>query len=428
MIPSRRNRRAAPRSADHMNRLPARYNLLLECSRDIILFVHQQDAMLFEANAAAVKAYGYSRKKLLTLSIYDLRAPETHAQLAAQLKKADRLEGSLFETVHVRKNGARFPVEVSSRGTLIGDERVYISIVRDITERKKAEQKLRESQENLRVLLDASGESFFLMDPRGAFLAANESVARRMGFEHSGQLLGKRAYDFLPPGLARKRKAQVARVLQTGKPVRFEDLRRGRIIDQVIYPVFDDTGRVNRVAVYGTDITDYRDMEKRLRVLALTDQLTGLYNRRGFFLFAERQLKIAKRSAQILTLFYIDLDGMKKINDTLGHDDGDRALLATADILSESIRESDIVARVGGDEFAILAINTETAAQGSLIDRLRERISRFNSDGKEKFTLSLSIGTAVYNRESKATLQDLVTLADKRMYLEKRKKRAQRTR
>lgn len=420
-----RGGKAALESMLPANPLLARYNLLLESSRDIILFVHQRDAMIFEANAAAVRAYGYSRKKLLALSIYDLRAPETHAQLAAQLKRAGRSEGFLFETVHVRKNGSRFPVEVSSRGTLIGDDRVYISIVRDITERKKAEQQLREGEENLRVLLDASGESFFLMDTRGLFLAANEAVARRMGFEHSGQLIGKRTYDLLPPGLARKRKAQVARVIQTGRPVRFEDTRRGRIIDQAIYPVFDESGRVTRIAVYGTDITDYRNMEERLRVLALTDQLTGLYNRRGFYLFAERQLKVAKRSGQILTLFYIDLDGMKKINDTLGHDEGDRALLAVADILSEAVRESDIVARVGGDEFTVLAINT-TEAQGSLIDRLMERIRRFNLDAKEKFTLSLSIGTAVYNRDSKATLQELVTEADKRMYREKRRKRAPR--
>lgn len=406
--------------------LLALYNLLLEYTRDIILFIREETGRIYEANNAAVNAYGYSRKKLLSLTIWDLRAPEEHEFIKEQLKKAAGLKGILFETVHVRKNGKSFPVEVSAQSTLIGGERVLISIVRDITERKKAEQILRQSEANMRALLNATRESFFLMDTRGTLLTANEELAKRLGLERTDQIIGKSMYDLIPPKLAKQRKKQIAKVIQTGKPVRFEDIRTGRYVDQTMNPVFDENGRVDRIAIYGSDITEFRKLEEKLRTLALTDQLTGLYNRRGFFLLAERQMKISKRSGQDLILFYIDLDGMKKINDTLGHDEGDMALLKTTEILKATFRETDIISRMGGDEFAVLAVHMKKGTQHKLIERLNRRIGRFNSSREnKKFKISLSIGIADCHQGESFTLQDLITRADKLMYSEKKRKREQ---
>jgi PAS domain S-box-containing protein len=115
-----------------------RYKLLAEYARDIILFV-DRDGRIVEANNAALQAYGYEREELLALSIYDLRAGETAALIPDQLAQADA-GGILFESIHRRKDGSTFPVEVSSQGTTIGNRRVLLSIVRDITERKRAEQ------------------------------------------------------------------------------------------------------------------------------------------------------------------------------------------------------------------------------------------------------------------------------------------------
>ncbi|MCL6634589.1 MAG: EAL domain-containing protein [Peptococcaceae bacterium] len=118
----------------------ARYRLLSENARDIILFV-RPDGRIIEANRAALAAYGYSREELLALRIHDLREPGEEALITAQMQQADET-GILFETVHRRKDGTTFPVEVSSRGTVLNGERVLLSVVRDITERKKVEKQL----------------------------------------------------------------------------------------------------------------------------------------------------------------------------------------------------------------------------------------------------------------------------------------------
>lgn len=124
------------------------YELLAEHSRDIILFVRRHDGHILEANAAARKAYGYSREELLELSIHDLRLPDTQSLTAAQMAEADA-RGILFTTVHQRKDGSSFPVEVSSRGVTIGAERALISVIRDITERKQAEEERLRFEERL---------------------------------------------------------------------------------------------------------------------------------------------------------------------------------------------------------------------------------------------------------------------------------------
>lgn len=414
-------------TATGSSKLSARYSLLLERSRDVILFIREPDARIFEINAAAVSAYGHSREELLSMNLTDLRAPEARAQLTAQLEMANSPEGILFETVHLRKNGERFPVEVSSRGTLVRGERIYINIVRDISDRRRSEQKLRESEENMRALLNATSESLILMDVNGKLLQVNEAGAKRMGSASPELIIGRSIYELLPAELAGQRRAQAAKVVKTGQSLQFEDLHEGRYENRVLYPVFDDKGRVTRLAVFGTDVTEFRKMEEKLRVMALTDELTELYNRRGFFFLAERQFKISVRSGRQFMLLYIDLDGMKKINDSFGHDQGDQALLTTARILLETFRVSDIVARMGGDEFTVLAINSEHESKTMILKRLQEKIDQANAGRRQKFKISLSIGVAHYHPGGADSLQDMIATADKEMYREKRKKIGNRT-
>jgi PAS domain S-box-containing protein len=162
-----------------------RYELLAGQTRDIILFVRRGDGRVIEANAAAVAAYGYTREELLGLSIQDLRAPHTRDVTAQQMDAADT-RGILFETVHRRKDGATFPVEVSSRGATLGGARCLVSVVRDITERHEAEEALRESEERLRLLGDNLPDSAvyqYARDADGAtrFLYFSAGVERMNG-------------------------------------------------------------------------------------------------------------------------------------------------------------------------------------------------------------------------------------------------------
>lgn len=160
-----------------------------------------------------------------------------------------------------------------------------------------------------------------------------------------------------------------------------------------------------------------------LRSLSLIDDLTGLYNRRGFSDLGEQYLKLARRTGRGVTMVYLDLDRFKTINDSLGHHIGDRALIQVADILRASFRRSDIVARLGGDEFAVLALEASGEGADLLIQRLRDRFTEFNRSSKDSYQLAVSIGVARHEGEIRVRLEDLLAEADAAMYAEKRGKR-----
>ncbi|MGV8057200.1 MAG: diguanylate cyclase [Smithellaceae bacterium] len=401
-----------------------KYESFIHNSRDVILFIRHSDGKILEANTAAINTYQYSHDELLTKTIFDLQAPETRNQLMPQMDTATT-SGLLLETVHIKKNGERFPVEVNSQGAIIGTEPILMSIIRDISERKITEQMMQESENNLRALLNAVTESFFLMNKDGIILAANETMAKRYGLTMD-MLVGSCLYNLLDPDIAQMRRAQTKLVISTGKPVRFEDVRFQRNIDQVFYPVFDSNSEVVRIAVFGIDITDRRKMEQDLETIAFTDQLTSLYNRRGFLNLAERQLKVSKRSKQKILLFFADIDRMKWINDNLGHEEGDKALINTARILVKTFRESDIISRVGGDEFAVLAINADEKTAEGLLNRLHKLINNSNSRKGRKYNLSISIGYAVFDPRHHDSLDDLMSRADIHMYEDKKRKKISR--
>jgi two-component system cell cycle response regulator len=174
---------------------------------------------------------------------------------------------------------------------------------------------------------------------------------------------------------------------------------------------------LSRVICYSIERQKLQD---ELRSLALIDDLTGLYNRRGFFTLAEHHLKFAERMHKNFYLIFSDIDNLKKINDDFGHLQGDLFLKKAAEILRYSFRDSDIIARIGGDEFVVLIPETTDYNAKSAITRLQENIKKYNK--KEKKNLSLSMGIAKFHPNLKFSLQDLLDKADKHLYEEKKKK------
>lgn len=160
--------------------------------------------------------------------------------------------------------------------------------------------------------------------------------------------------------------------------------------------------------------------EEALRNLTLTDHLTGLYNHRGFFTLAEHVAKIAKRSHQTSLLIYADMDGLKQINDKLGHAAGSQAIAKLAEILRHTFRDCDIVARLGGDEFAMLCPNVPFNESSGIIQRLRNNLQAFNDSAENKFVLKLSIGAVPVDHRGGLTLEDHIAAADRQMYSDKR--------
>jgi diguanylate cyclase (GGDEF)-like protein len=160
-------------------------------------------------------------------------------------------------------------------------------------------------------------------------------------------------------------------------------------------------------------------LQERLRMMSITDELTGLPNRRGFFALAEQQLRTAQRSGGSLVLLFADLDGFKMINDTLGHQAGDEALCSMASLFRQSYRDSDIIARMGGDEFAILLVNPTAGGVEAAQDRLQQNLDQFNARENGAYRLKVSIGMAEFEPAVQRSVDALLRLADERMYAAK---------
>ena len=230
--------------------------------------------------------------------------------------------------------------------------------------------------------------------------------------------------------------------------------KAGKLIDQKFTFPFDPsrpqevslpgTGQENRVAEVLTkevkwgrekifvvslhEITDRVRQEEQLRTLSDMDPLTGLLNRRGFLKAAERQLSLAQRKKWGMTLFFLDMDGLKYINDSHGHVEGDQALIETATILQKTVRQPDIIGRYAGDEFAVLAFETQRkSGTGDKISiRLRKNLDAYNARRTPSKNLSLSIGFAYFDPKKPISIDELIDEADVKMYEEKRAKRRAR--
>ena len=162
---------------------------------------------------------------------------------------------------------------------------------------------------------------------------------------------------------------------------------------------------------------------ERLRNLSLTDELTGLNNRRGFMILANGLLKFARRANHPLCLIYIDMDSLKSINDTYGHVHGDTSLTHFAQILTRTFRESDVIARMGGDEFAVLTIDAKEGSIKIIQERLQSNVDTYNLESGRPYALSFSMGIIRVDLEATFTVDALLTQADEAMYAHKKGKK-----
>ncbi|MCX6007621.1 MAG: PAS domain S-box protein [Chloroflexi bacterium] len=168
------------------------------------------------------------------------------------------------------------------------------------------------------------------------------------------------------------------------------------------------------------DISERKQTEEIFKSLSLMDDLTGLYNRRGFLTLADKQLKLSNRMNRGVTVLFADVNKMKAINDTLGHPEGDLALINTARILKETFRESDIVGRIHGDEFAVFMAGSDPDYSDDIVQRLDNKLKEYNASAKKPYVLSLSIGISASEEGKPYNLSDLLDMADQFMYKKKR--------
>jgi len=242
------------------------------------------------------------------------------------------------------------------------------------------------------------------------------------------EVVGKTDYDCYPPEVAARFAAGDPAVIRSGQPlIDQEELittatGSQRWLLTTKAPWRDHQGQIVGLVGICHDITERKAAEEMLRNLSLTDDLTGLYNRRGFLALAEQQLKLARRMKQSALLLFGDMDKVKTINDTWGHPQGDLAIIEIATVLKETSRESDIVARLGGDEFAVLALEAPESSAQTMVTRLMENLEAHNARGDRYYKLTFSVGSARYDPEAPCSVTDLIKQADSSMYQQKQGK------
>ncbi len=272
-----------------------------------------------------------------------------------------------------------------------------------------------------------SPNAIVVIQPDRSISAANSQTLSLLGFEDLSDFLGRDIIDFILPEERRRAESDLRRVAMAERLYNLEYrlLRRDRTsfwaeVSGSLIPEMD--GKRGGTLVTARDISKRKSMEENLRNLAVTDELTGLYNRRGFSLAAEQELKRAHRAKVDLVLFFFDIDRLKAINDTFGHAEGDEALRAAAAALSSTFRASDIIARWGGDEFVLLAIDVPKGSASSLLQRLDEKLASLNGAEGARYRISFSVGLSRYDPEKGISLHELVRIADEAMYEKKRKR------
>ncbi len=287
----------------------------------------------------------------------------------------------------------------------------------------ETQETFRKSEEPYRALVESTEDSIYLINRQYCYVFINKNHLTRLG-STSDEFLGRPYSDFHSEEETRKFKTTIDEVFATGKSVQQEhqSIRDGRFFLQTLSPVKGDDGLISSVSVISKQITGLKKMEAELRKLSITDELTGLYNRRGFITFGEQQLKLANRLKRELLLITADLDDLKIINDTMGHQEGDQALVVVATILMDTFRSSDIIARIGGDEFVALQMKNPENSLTISSDRLQETLANRNLRSKKPYKISLSLGSVVYNPEQPTSLEQLLAEADAKMYEQKKLK------
>ncbi|HOJ30107.1 MAG TPA: PAS domain S-box protein [Spirochaetota bacterium] len=308
-------------------------------------------------------------------------------------------------------------------------DRVMV-VIRDVTQRKHMEIALAESEKRYRHLVNRIPAAVVEMNVNGDIVFVNDYFVHLTGYTLDN-LKGTHWFrSILHPHEDKRKIRQFVELIQQGDVSNFEIRiinREGHDTHITITTsnVYNAVGKLERIVCIATDITPIVMLRDKLKELAIKDELTGLYNRRGFTMLAEQQMKLSKRSGKGIALFYIDMDNMKTINDTMGHHEGDKALIDVAGILRLSFRDSDIIGRLGGDEFAVLAIDCEKHFMEMMQQRLLDNAEEFNKKGLRMYTISLSVGS-IFIGDSSSSLDEVLSLADSLMYKNKMQKKQHR--
>jgi len=340
----------------------------------------------------------------------------------------------------------------------------------------------RETKENLlQAFLEHIPDGVYFKDRQSRFVSISRSLAFRFGLKDPGDAINKTDFDMFSEEHSKQAFADEQEIIRTGQPIvekeekeTWPDGHESWVLTTKL-PLRDHQGNIIGTMGISRDITERKRVERELQEyrtrledlvasrtaelqranklleqdiaarkiteqelaskaeelaasnaalenLSLIDDLTGLYNRKGFLALAEHRAKLSLRGSEPFSVAFIDLDGLKHINDTFGHEMGNRALVETSNILKESFRQSDVIGRLGGDEFAVFIVEADEGQTAGILSRIQQHLDACNAQPGRRYPLSFSIGIVFGASAKDSNIETLLGRADALMYQQKRNK------
>ncbi|OHD22000.1 MAG: hypothetical protein A2086_09405 [Spirochaetes bacterium GWD1_27_9] len=386
-------------------------------------------------NQTGLDVLGYTEEDLEKgLNIFQIVLKEEREKIKKNFSEISNSEDFVFTEYNIiKKDGTSFPILHYSNPILENNEIIgFRGIAVDITKMKESEKALKESEERFRTIVQNINEYIYSVTYKNGKVdttyhspkclnvtgyhqkeyESNPDLWFSMIYEEDQEKVNKFLEDverkFLPSTIEH-------RIITKTEEIKW--------VSNTVTATIDEKNNLQRLDGFILDITEHKRLLEELHALSLVDELTGLYNRRGFTTLAKQQLKFSSRSKRKIILLFIDMDNMKQINDVLGHLEGDKAIIDLSNILKKTFRDSDIIARIGGDEFIVLTTSNISANGNVFISRIQENIALLNQSEKNVFKLAVSIGRSFYDPDNPCSIEELIDKADSSMYIDKRNKK-----
>jgi diguanylate cyclase (GGDEF)-like protein/PAS domain S-box-containing protein len=406
---------------------PSDRGAFFDISRDL-LCVTGLDGYVKDLNPAWEQVLGYTREQVMARPFVEFLHPEDLPAVMAQVGRVAAQEPTGDFECRIRRADGSYRWFQWSSNRIVRDGLIY-AVARDVTDDKhtaesaresragfgllaeaveRHELALRESEARFRAMFESAAVGIALAGMDGRLIEANPALEALLG-QDPDALRGRTLAEFADPDDPVSDRDLFQDMVE-GNRVSYRVDRRFLRTDGSVLPARQTVSLVrggNGTPHFAVSMVE--DMS-----LALIDELTGLANRRAFLAFGQRQLHLASREHRTPAVLFMDLDGLKRINDTFGHGEGDRALVEVARILARTFRAADMASRYGGDEFCVLLF--EGAHALSAAQRFGQGIEAWSATGDEPYELSMSMGAARFDWQSPATMEELVAEADRAMY------------
>ena len=409
------------KAEESLQKSEEKFRSLVDSTEDSIYLVDRYCGYLY-MNKKHLSRLGLTERQIMGKEYGEFHLPEETEKFLEKINDVfESGKSAMYEYNSLRDN--RYFIQTFSPLKNRDGEITAVTIVsKDITERRMASELILQAKQDWEDTFNIITDMITVHDRDFNIIRANKAAEKILGLPFL--MPGTKCYKYYHGKNDPMEGCPSCDCLKTGMPVSFEIFEPylNMYLEIRSIPRFDANKKLAGLLHVVRDISERKKMEEMLRTMSITDELTGLLNRRGFFSLAQKQLKVAERTKRTMSVIYADLDGLKEINDTLGHKEGDDALLEFAGLLMDTFRESDIIARLGGDEFAVVVEVSDSNSDLIIKRRLEEKLDAVNSQKDRRFMLLISLGIARYDPYNPCSIDELLTQSDKLMYANKKNK------